>query len=441
VVTESEPEVERAADVVERHGPVDIDEKHAQWSGAGQISHPETLRASGAGGLQQSAPASHQSGYPGSMQRSEDFLKHENEPGLFGQQNLNDDMPMGTTYQEPENQVGESLQGSSLEGSAALSPSTQSASGSLQGSEQRDTSAAAATIPPTDEPYTIRRREAPRGAMRIVSHAEDAIRSGWDRIRGETGSDDYYRKHWTSNYASSGASYDDYLPAYRYGSEMRDSDKYRGRDWSVVESELRSDWEARYGSGAASTWEKFKAAIRHGWDRMTGDTGDAYYRSDWNSKYATSGSSYDDYEPAYRYGTEMRDSDKYRGRDWSTAESDLRSDWDTRYGGTAESTWERFKAAVRHGWDRMTGGADADADYRNHWSTNYASTGSSYEDYLPAYRYGAEMRRSDKYRGRSWAEVENDLRRDWDGRYGSGSASTWERFKAAVRHGWERMTS
>ena len=52
----------------------------------------------------------------------------------------------------------------------------------------------------------------------------------------------------------------------------------------------------------------------------------------------------------------MAGSDKYRGRRWDDAESDLRSDWDTRYpGDTGGSTWERFKAAVRHGWDRMTG--------------------------------------------------------------------------------------
>jgi len=29
---------------------------------------------------------------------------------------------------------------------------------------------------------------------------------------------------------------------------------------------LRSDWESRYPSSA---WEKFKAAIRHGWERIT----------------------------------------------------------------------------------------------------------------------------------------------------------------------------
>jgi hypothetical protein len=45
---------------------------------------------------------------------------------------------------------------------------------------------------------------------------------------------------------------------------------------------------------------------------------------------------------------------QYSGRQWDDVESNLRSDWDTRYGSTSGSTWERVKAAVRHGWDRMT---------------------------------------------------------------------------------------
>ena len=84
------------------------------------------------------------------------------------------------------------------------------------------------------------------------------------------------------------------------------------------------------------------------------DTYDDYYRNDWNQNYASLGGSYDDYAPAYRYGNAMRRDPRYQGRDWDDVESDLRSDWDTRYGGSGMSTWERMKAAVRSGWNRMT---------------------------------------------------------------------------------------
>jgi hypothetical protein len=78
--------------------------------------------------------------------------------------------------------------------------------------------------------------------------------------------DTYYREHWNSNYADAGDKYEDYAPAYQYGSRLAGSDRYQGRRWNDVESDVRSDWESR---NPGSTWEKFKAAIRHGWERMT----------------------------------------------------------------------------------------------------------------------------------------------------------------------------
>jgi len=50
---------------------------------------------------------------------------------------------------------------------------------------------------------------------------------------------------------------------------MRNSDMYRNRPWDDVEPDLRSSWDARYPNNGVSTWDKMKAAVRHGWDRMT----------------------------------------------------------------------------------------------------------------------------------------------------------------------------
>lgn len=85
--------------------------------------------------------------------------------------------------------------------------------------------------------------------------------------------DAYYRSHWQSTYSnlgSSGGSYEDYAPAYRYGSEMAGNEKYRGKGWEDVEPHLRSDWESRNtGRGGQSTWESVKDSVRTGWHRMT----------------------------------------------------------------------------------------------------------------------------------------------------------------------------
>ena len=98
-------------------------------------------------------------------------------------------------------------------------------------------------------------------------HISDSVRRTEVEIEQLTPEDDnYYRSHWSSNYATAGGSYDDYAPAYQYGTTMRRSDSYRGRNWDEIEPTLRSDWEAR---NPGSTWEKIKAAVRHGWDRLT----------------------------------------------------------------------------------------------------------------------------------------------------------------------------
>jgi uncharacterized protein (TIGR02271 family) len=83
------------------------------------------------------------------------------------------------------------------------------------------------------------------------------------------GDDDYYRKHFTSTYGSTGGSYDTYQPAYSYGTQMRQSEMYRNRPWDEAETDLRSDWETRNAGKTGSTWEDMKAAVRHGWDKMT----------------------------------------------------------------------------------------------------------------------------------------------------------------------------
>lgn len=190
---------------------------------------------------------------------------------------------------------------------------------------------------------------------------KNAVRHGWDRMTDDNDDDSYYRSHWNSTYGASGGSYDEYRPAYAYGSDMARNDQYRGRSWDAVETDLRSDWDSRYSTdGGPSTWDKMKAAVRRGWDRMTDDDDDVYYRNHWNSVYGSSANTgtgtgsdaYDEYRPAYSYGSEMAMNEKYRGRPWNDVENDLRVDWDTRYP-AEQSTWDKMKSAVRHGWERM----------------------------------------------------------------------------------------
>jgi hypothetical protein len=473
LTTESEPEVERAADIIERFGPVDIDERHDQWT-----REVGTVGAMGAtsSGLQQSSSMSAQSGNPGSSSGSAGSYQGTppgTEPGslqftghddrnFFATQNINDPVPKGQTYEEPmgaSEQSGGSMDSAvgdnTLSGtqSSAQNPATGSSlqssqSGSLN--QSGSTLQGTASIPGSDDTSlggTARMGSSmqrdtgggsvSRGNVRVFSHGSDM--GGMSDTY-----DDDYRNDWNDNYSSLGGSYDDYAPAYRFGNEMRRDEKYRDRDWSDIEQSLRSDWETR--NPGASTWDKFKAAVRRGWDKITPDSvmrdtvmrdTDDHYRSHWDDNYSSLGGSYDDYEPAYRYGTEMRSSARYRDRSWDEVETDLKSDWESRHPG--ESTWEKFKAAVRRGWDKITPDIDNDSYYRSHWNAKYSNADDSYDDYLPAYRYGNEARRLQKYRSRHWDDVESDLKSDWESRYTTGT-STWQKFKDAVRHGWDKIT-
>jgi len=77
------------------------------------------------------------------------------------------------------------------------------------------------------------------------------------------------------------------------------------------------------------------------------------------------------------------------------------------------------------------------ADFRRHWQERYATSGDPYETYEPAYDYGYRSANDERWRGRSWSEVESDLRSDYERRYPN---SAWERMKDSVRYGWEKVT-
>ena len=78
---------------------------------------------------------------------------------------------------------------------------------------------------------------------------------------------------------------------------------------------------------------------------------DAYWRDNFSSRPYASGSTYDDYRPAYEYGWSSYS--KYPGRRFDEVESDLSRDWD-RAKGQSSLTWERAKHATRDAFSRVS---------------------------------------------------------------------------------------
>jgi uncharacterized protein (TIGR02271 family) len=76
-------------------------------------------------------------------------------------------------------------------------------------------------------------------------------------------------------------------------------------------------------------------------------------------------------------------------------------------------------------------------EFRRHYTSTYGTSGESYDTYRPGYAYGYEMANDPRYQGRSFDDVESDLRTDYSQRYPN---STWERIKDSVRYGWNKVT-
>ena len=79
--------------------------------------------------------------------------------------------------------------------------------------------------------------------------------------------DMYWRENYSSRpYVQSGASYDDYGPAYRHGVDAYS--RYPDRQFDEVEPDLGRDWGRARGSSSLE-WERAKSASRDAWQRLS----------------------------------------------------------------------------------------------------------------------------------------------------------------------------
>lgn len=87
-----------------------------------------------------------------------------------------------------------------------------------------------------------------------------------------------------------------------------------------------------------------------------------------------------------------------------------------------------------------TGGAaqGIDTDFETDFRSRYGSvSGAKYNDYAPAYQYGYTTASDQRYKGRAFSDVENDLRTDY---LRNNPNSSWDRVKGAIEYGWEKVT-
>lgn len=73
-----------------------------------------------------------------------------------------------------------------------------------------------------------------------------------------------------------------------------------------------------------------------------------------------------------------------------------------------------------------------DEDFRGHFAATYAGMGSPYEEYEPAYRFGAMMAEHERFDDHDWRHAEDDICALWEKTH----PDTWEHYRDAMRFGW-----
>lgn len=133
----------------------------------------------------------------------------------------------------------------------------------------------------------------------------------------------------------------------------------------------------------------------------------------------------------------------WREQGWNRFDPDAPTQYDRPLSGSTSMMDDRthMESGMRDMDMNRTTGYTTDFDmenpvYRNHYSTYLADSGYPYDYYVPAYRFGYDLYRDERYHNSSWDMVEMDARRDWEREH----PGTWERFKNSIRYAWEDLT-
>ncbi|MBC8167483.1 MAG: YsnF/AvaK domain-containing protein [Bryobacteraceae bacterium] len=197
-------------------------------------------------------------------------------------------------------------------------------------------------IPVVEEHLHVGKREAGRRSVRLYTNVTDRPVEEKVQLREET-------VHVDRRPADRPATEAD-LTAFREGTiELTEV-----REEAVVSKHARVVEEVVFGKDVNIRTETVKDNVRRTdvvVDKTDATDYDQDFRTDYQTRYGKSGRDFEYYAPGYRFGSTIAADSRFKDREWSTVESDLRRDWDTR----GQGKWEDFKDTIRHGWDRVRG--------------------------------------------------------------------------------------
>jgi uncharacterized protein (TIGR02271 family) len=298
----SDDQRERATEIMNRHDPVDIDERSAHWRTQGWSSYDASA------------------------------------PRLNDDEIVRDRSLYGST-------------GANVAATSAATAGTQRTEGN-------------STFPVIEESLKVGKREVQRGGVRVYQRTEEKPVEESVQLRQEHVNVERHAVDQPADASTLAAFKEGTVELREMAEEPVVSKTARVVEEVVVGKNVtqetanikdtvrRTDVEVEQ-LGASDTGRTATTA-RTGTD--IGDTSatisDSDYRSHWQNAYGQSGGRYEDYDAAYRYGADLGGSERFRNYRWSDVETDVRSDWETQH---PESAWDKVKDAVRYGAERVKG--------------------------------------------------------------------------------------
>ena len=249
--------------------------------------------------------------------------------------------------------------------------------------------------------------------------------------------------YWRDNYSSQpwverNRTYDDYQPAFRAGYEGYVRHGVDGKTYDEAEPYIQKDYEKAKGKSALS-WEKAKAATSAAWHRIEGRARENRDRMNASS------------DRLERRGTDPNRDPLSGAPGAHPVGTGVGAAGGGAAGAGIGAIGGPVGAAVGLAAGAVVGGlvGKGTAEAMNptaeeaYWRNNYSKQSwyeknRSYDEYQPAFRTGYEGYSRYAGTGKTFDEVEADLRRDYERVCGT-SPFRWENARVASRAAWQHV--
>jgi uncharacterized protein (TIGR02271 family) len=253
LVSASDTDADRVMEIMNRHSPVDIEERAGQWrQGRGAApeiatSRPQTRREG-----EQAVPV---------VEEELRVGKREVERGGIRVYSHVREQPVEEQVRLREEHVR--VERRSVDRAAAAADFNQAfKEGTFEVTERVEQPVVQKQARVVEEVVvgkeTTERTETVRDTVRQTEVQVDQVGAGsadFDRL------EDDFRTNFQQSFPGGDYTFEQVRPAYRYGHTL--AREHRGTNWNAVETDARHRWEERN----PGTWEKFKNAAHYAWDR------------------------------------------------------------------------------------------------------------------------------------------------------------------------------